>query len=137
MKKKWLLIGGVIIIISLIGIIFALETNLAVNGCEYITIVNNHIHDCANIKAIYVRGSYNKVQSNMIEGNSRGVSIEANAASILVTNNYCRNNGSDTGIANDNEHNFDDDATDKSTMCSGNSWQAVVNNYIYSSQIAY
>lgn len=50
--------------------------------------------------------------------------ISVSGTSIKVSNNYCRNNGSDTGIANTNGDNFSDTGTD--TQVYSNSWQQPV-----------
>jgi hypothetical protein len=75
--------------------------------------------------------SYSKVSGNRIE-QIQNTSTATNAVGIRVnggssnkiTDNYCYNNGSDVGIANDNSNNFADLSTD--TQVYSNSWQSPV-----------
>lgn len=94
-------------------------------------ILNNYIDDMdadtiANGVGIYIVDDDNQVIGNYSINNSgKGIRIVgAGSARTLLTNNFCQVNGSDTGIANENEHNFDDTGTD--TQIHSNSWQQPV-----------
>lgn len=66
---------------------------------------------------ILEKGKYNLVSSNQIVGTTApsGAAIGlyiASSVSTICSNNYCYNNGADTGLANTNSDNFLDEGTD-------------------------
>ena len=95
-------------------------------------IINNYIDDVdntntvANARGIQLTSSDDSLIANnyIINGSGKGIVVDSNSDRALINSNFCRNNGSDSGIANENEHNFSDAGAD--TMTSGNSWQQPV-----------
>lgn len=57
----------------------------------------------------------------MKDQSGRGILVTTGATQVMMVGNYCLNNGSDTGIANTNAHNYANGGT--SSMTTGNSWQ--------------
>jgi len=90
------------------------------SGCA---IVNSSVSDCTDT-GILIANSHVQVQNNQVTGNTNAGIVIAAGYRNLVTGNRCQNNGSDTGIANDNQDNFYDAGID--TNISGNSWQSPV-----------
>ncbi|MCX6035241.1 MAG: right-handed parallel beta-helix repeat-containing protein, partial [Chloroflexi bacterium] len=83
-------------------------------------LVNSSVKDCTDI-GIRVAANHGIIQNNQVIGNTnKGISIKAGYEN-LVSGNYCRDNGADTGIANANTDNFEDAGID--TLVDGNSWQ--------------
>lgn len=81
---------------------------------------NDYNSDCTGILA---SGDYIIVSHNTVtEGGNIGITIGGSYNSVV--GNYCQNNGSDTGIANTNGHNFLNSGTD--TQVYSNSWQQPV-----------
>lgn len=64
-----------------------------------------------------VRVDGNRIQS----GTGYGIIIDNTSQYTRILNNYCYANGSDTGFANTNSHNYYDNGVD--TQISGNTWQ--------------
>ena len=71
--------------------------------------INAAASTCAALQAI----------ANKVHDNYRGIRITGSQAQVM--SNYAKANGSDTGIANANSHNYLDAGT--STMANINSWQ--------------
>jgi hypothetical protein len=99
---------------------------MSLRDCLYAQVVGNMVADCDSASASYGIGidlyeSSGNTDHCQIVGNysldnsGLGIWIEATCTSTLVSGNYCFNNGSDSGTANTNEHNFDDDGTN--TKC--------------------
>ncbi|KKM94588.1 hypothetical protein LCGC14_1196870, partial [marine sediment metagenome] len=91
-------------------------------------IINNYVDDidntntAANANGIKLKDSDDSLVSNnyIINGSGIGLLVDSDSIRALVNSNFCRANGSDSGITNENEHNFSDAGTD--TMTEGNSW---------------
>jgi parallel beta-helix repeat protein len=78
------------------------------SGCQ---LVNSSVSECTDTGVI-VANNHTLIQNNQITGNvNKGLVIEAGYRNI-ISGNRCFNNGADTGIANDNQDNFDDAGID-------------------------
>lgn len=108
---------------------------ILLTDADYVLVCENHVDNCTADTAAQGVGMYlNSVSGNtdncnvngnhIVDCSGIGIYIDTDSARNLIAGNYCYNNGSDSGIANANEHNFDDDGTD--THQSGNSWQQPV-----------
>lgn len=86
------------------------------SGCQ---LVNSSVADCTDV-GISVINSQAIIQNNQVTGcTNQGIEVLAGYRNI-VSGNRAYNNGSDTGIANDNQDNFYDAGID--TQNSENSW---------------
>ncbi len=102
-------------------------------------IQNNYIDDITNTNtaanAYGINFSSNDdslISGNyIINGSGKGILIDSDSDRALISSNFCRANGSDSGITNENEHNFSDAGTD--TMTEGNSWEPEGNIKVVSS----
>jgi hypothetical protein len=90
------------------------------SGCQ---LVNSSISECTDIGVMIVN-SHVQAQNNQITGNTNAGLVIAAGYRNIVSGNRCYNNGSDTGLANDNGDNFLDSGID--TQLSGNSFQSPV-----------
>jgi hypothetical protein len=94
-------------------------------GLDNTNINNNIISNIRNnttqnnyVCGIYVSADRVTISSNRISGvkaassTAMGIYITSGATNTMVANNLCINNGSDTGIANTNQHNFYDAGVD-------------------------
>jgi nitrous oxidase accessory protein NosD len=88
-----------------------------VNGSSC-TVVSNSVRTVTNTgdpdygRGISVSGDYHVIEANQVESCSRGIVIVVGSTGNTIGGNYCINNGSDTGVANTNRHNFYDGGTD-------------------------
>jgi len=86
------------------------------SGCQ---LVNSSVADCTDT-GVSVANSHAIIQNNQVTGcTNQGIEVLAGYRNI-VTGNRAYNNGSDTGIANDNQDNFYDAGID--TQNAENSW---------------
>lgn len=95
---------------------------IEVAASSYSIITGNQIQYCGSgIDGLF---SYCSITDNVItNGTLAGISIASGSTFVKVTGNYCYNNNTDTGIAN-NGWNFVDVGTD--TQVYSNSWQSPV-----------
>lgn len=94
-------------------------------------ITNNQIYNLTSTDSSYPTGillsagdDHGITDNKIRDCEYKGIVIVSGVNRTQVKNNYCYNNGSDTGIANENGDNFSDSGTD--THLSGNSWQQPV-----------
>ncbi|MDD5547158.1 MAG: right-handed parallel beta-helix repeat-containing protein [Candidatus Omnitrophica bacterium] len=77
------------------------------SGCQ---LVNSSIEECAD--GVIVANSHALIQNNQVTGcKSTGITIAAGYRNI-VSGNRAYNNGDDTGLSNENQHNFYDAGID-------------------------
>lgn len=101
---------------------------IQIDAGPHTTISNNSIYDVVGSSddtGVEAAEDYCLISDNRVEA-CDALGIYIGGTGNKITNNYCYNNGSDTGIANTNEHNFNDDGID--TQIYSNSWQQPVAN---------